>query len=124
MMWLVGLRWPVRDMQRAVRFYEEVFGFKIELHILGELEMGWFLRAGKGTGSGGSLVKHSEYKTSADGVLIYFTAQSGDLANELSRIEKAGGKVLMPKKKISDKHGFKALFLDSEGNRIALHSRQ
>ena len=61
-------------------------------------------------------------KPSVDGVLVYFTAQSGDLSIELARIEGAGGKVLVPKTLISDDIGHMAVFLDSEGNRIALHS--
>lgn len=115
---------PVTNMGRAIEFYEGVFGFTIDLHKMGELEMGWFPSVADGSGSGGSLVKHPEYTPSDKGVLVYFTAHSGDLANELSKVETAGGKVLMPKKKISDEHGFMALILDSEGNRVALHSRQ
>lgn len=114
---------PVTDMSRAVSFYEKVFDFKMEIHKIGDLEMGWFPWIDNGLGSGGSLVKHSEYKPSAEGVLIYFTAHSGDLSNELSRVGEAGGRVLMEKKKISDEYGYMALFLDTEGNRVALHSR-
>jgi predicted enzyme related to lactoylglutathione lyase len=58
------------------------------------------------------------------GVLIYYTAKSGDLDNELSRVETAGGKVLQPKTLIKEDIGYMAVFLDTEGNRIALHSRQ
>lgn len=115
---------PVNDMDRAIKFYEQVFDFKIERHQMGPLDMGWFPWVENGLGSGGSLV-HAEgyYNPSEDGVLVYFTAHSGDLDNELSRVEAAGGEVLQPKTKISDEHGFMAVFLDSEGNRIALHSR-
>ena len=67
---------------------------------------------------------HEEfYKPSTNGVLIYFTAFSGDLNNELEKIEKSGGIVLHPKTLISEEIGHMAIFLDSEGNRIALHSR-
>ncbi len=55
---------------------------------------------------------------------LYFTAVSGDLDNELSKIEKAGGKVTIQKTKISDDHGFMAKFIDTEGNGIAIHSRK
>ena len=34
----------------------------------------------------------------------------------------AGGKVAVPKTKISDEHGFFAIFIDSEGNKVGLHS--
>ena len=56
-------------------------------------------------------------------MLIYFTAFSGDVAIELGRVEKAGGKVLMPKTQITPDIGFMGLALDTEGNRIAFHSR-
>lgn len=58
-----------------------------------------------------------------DGTLVYFTAFSGDLNNELGRVEKAGGKVLQEKTLIAEGYGQMALILDTEGNRIALHSR-
>jgi uncharacterized protein len=116
---------PVAVMDRAIRFYETVFGYKIERHQMGPLDMGWFPWDPEGTGSGASLVFNKEnYKPSRDGVLIYITASSGDLSNELGKVEKAGGKVLMPKTQISEEYGFMALFIDPEGNRVAMHSRK
>jgi predicted enzyme related to lactoylglutathione lyase len=106
-------------------FYETVFGFKLSRQHLGPLDMAWFPAVEKGMGSPGSLVFFKDaYKPSPDGVLIYFTAFSGDLAVELSRVEPAGGKVLQPKKLISNEYGYMGLFLDTEGNRIAVHSRK
>lgn len=85
--------------------------------------MAWFPNVSEGLGSGGSLVHFpAACKPSLDCALVYFTAHSGDLTNELSRIEEAGGKVLQDKTQISEDHGFMALFVDSEGNRVALHS--
>ena len=116
---------PVENMDRAVAFYETVFDLKMQLQEFGPIKMAWFPFKEDGLGSPGSLVFHKDfYKPSADGVLIYLTAHSGDLENELSRVESAGGKVLQPKKQISDEYGHMALILDSEGNRIALHSRK
>jgi predicted enzyme related to lactoylglutathione lyase len=115
---------PVTNMERAIGFYEKVFDFKLERHQMGPLDMAWFPWVAEGTGSGGSLVHYpAAYKPSADGVLVYFTAHSGDLANELSRVEAAGGQVLQGKTQISEEHGFMAVITDSEGNRVALHSR-
>ncbi len=59
-----------------------------------------------------------------DGTLVYFTASSGDLSIELSRVEGAGGKVLQEKTLITEEIGYMGLFLDTEGNRIAIHSRK
>ncbi len=116
---------PTEDMDRAVNFYETVFEFKLQREKVGELDMAWFPFNMEAYGSAGSLVfMPGFYKPSSDGVVIYLTANSGDLANELSRVEAAGGKVLMEKKQISEEHGFMGLFLDSEGNRIAMHSRE
>ena len=116
---------PVNDMDRAIRFYETVFEFKINRQTMGSLDMGWFPWEEDGMGSGGSLVYHpGEYKPSADGALIYFTAQSGDLQNELLRVVAAGGKILGEKRLIEEGYGYMAIILDPEGNRIALHSRK
>lgn len=116
---------PVTNMERAIAFYEKVFELKLERHPMGELDMAWFPWTEEGTGSPGSLIRYKDaYKPSTDGVLVYFTAHSGDLANELSRIEAAGGQVLQGKTKISEDHGYMALFIDPEGNRLALHSRE
>ena len=116
---------PVENMERAITFYEKVLDLKMTRNQMGPLDMAWFPWIEDGLGTPGALVFHEEfYKPSTDGVLIYLTAHSGDLENELSRVEGAGGKVLQPKTKISDEYGFMALIIDSEGNRIALHSRK
>jgi len=115
---------PVTDMERSIRFYEKVFGFKLSRHKMGSLDMAWFPSIEGSIGSSGSLVHQPEhYKPSPDGILIYFTTTSGDINEDLKKVEKAGGKVLSPKTKISEEIGYMALILDSEGNRIAFHSR-
>jgi predicted enzyme related to lactoylglutathione lyase len=115
---------PVSDMERAIKFYKTVFQLKLNRQNMGDLDMAWFPFADV-PGAPGSLVYHKEfYKPSTDGVLIYFTAQSGDLSNELSKVEPAGGKVLMQKKLITEDIGYMGLFTDTEGNRIAVHSRK
>ena len=110
-------------MERAIRFYEQVFELKLTRQRVGPLEMAWFPGIGMGLGATGSLVYSKKfYKPSREGVLVYFTAHSGDLAVELSRVKAAGGEVLVPKKLIKEDIGYMAVVLDSEGNRIALHS--
>ncbi len=117
---------PVNDMDRAVTFYNEVFQIEITVHDLGALTMGWFPFAEDQNrpGAGGSLVKHPEaYKPSSEyGVLVYFSSRSGNLDDELTRVLAAGGTLIQEKTLISKEYGYMALFLDSEGNRIALHS--
>ena len=116
---------PVNEMERAMSFYEKVFDIKMERNQMGPLDMAWFPWAEDGMGASGSLVFHQEhYKPSTDGTLVYFTAHSGDLANELGRVEEAGGKILQGKTLITEDVGYMAVFLDTEGNRVALHSRK
>jgi uncharacterized protein len=118
---------PVSDMERAIKFYETVFDFKLQREKMGPLDMAWFpfTEDPNSPGAGGSLVKHEDfYKPSADGALIYFSSPSEDLENELSRVEKAGGKILNPKTEITPEIGFMAVILDTEGNKVALHSRK
>ena len=71
----------------------------------------------------GALTQSEMHKPSADGAKIYLNGNP-DLNNALSKVEAAGGKVLMPKTKISDEIGHMAFFIDSEGNNVALHSNK
>ncbi len=114
---------PVSNMERAIAFYKAVFGFEIDRNMLGALDMGWFPFVHDGIGAGGSLVYAPEhYVPSEHGVLVYFTAPSGDMDIELKKAESAGGKVVVPKKLIAPGFGYMAVITDSEGNRIALHT--
>jgi hypothetical protein len=116
---------PVLEMDRAVKFYNSVFSIDIKVQQFGPTAMGWFPfpEDVNAKGAGGSLIHNPEhYKPSDQGALVYFTSRSGDINDELGRIETAGGKILRAKTQISEDHGFMALFLDTEGNRIALHS--
>ncbi len=115
---------PVEDMDRAKTFYEVVFGVQIQVQDLGDTLMGWFPWNHEKPGAAGSLIQNKDwYKPSnVAGVLIYFNSE--DVQNELDRIESAGGRILKPKTLIAPDIGCMAVFLDTEGNRIALHSRQ
>lgn len=115
---------PVTDMDRAKAFYDAVFGIEISIHKMNELVMGWFPFAEGKPGATGSLVLQKDfYVPGADkGVVIYFS--SDDVQIQLDRVEAAGGTVVQPKKAIGGGHGFMAVFMDTEGNRIALHSQQ
>jgi hypothetical protein len=62
------------------------------------------------------------FKPSADsGVTIWLNA-GDDLQVALDRVEAAGGQILQPKTPISEEYGHMAMILDTEGNRIGLHS--
>ena len=110
---------PTKDFERAVKFYDTIFGFKTNVQDLNGLKMSFFPCDKDSVG--GALVHHEWYKPSENGVLIYLNANP-DLEKVLSKVEKAGGKVLIKKKMISPEIGYMGVFADTEGNRIALHS--
>jgi hypothetical protein len=118
---------PVADMDRAIRFYQEVFLLELSRNKFETVEMAWFPWNIDTNiqGSSGSLVYNPEfYKPSVEGTLVYFSSMSDDLNDELGRVESAGGKIIIPKTQISEDIGYMGVFIDSEGNRIALHSRR
>lgn len=108
---------PVTDFGRAKKFYGDIFGVDMYEQMMGPHQMGFF----PGEGVSGAIVKAEGYKPSQDGALIYLAAGE-DLTGVMNKIEKAGGKVIQPKMKVTDEIGFIALFIDTEGNKVALHS--
>ena len=113
---------PLLDMDRAKKFYEEVFDIEIQIQDFHGTLMGWFPFSETKPGAAGSLIKDKSYTPSEDkGVLIYFSAT--DISTQLKKVLELGGKVLQAKSLISEDVGFIGLFVDMEGNRIALHSR-
>lgn len=113
---------PVADMDRAKSFYEAVFQIEIKVQDFGGILMGWFPFSEGKEGAAGSLIKQESYIPSQEGTLVYF--MSDDVKNELDRVKAAGGKIYQPKTQISPEHGFMGVFIDSEGNRVALHSQK
>lgn len=113
---------PTADMERAIKFYETVFDCKLSRNTMGDFDMAWFPWDEDMKGAGGSLVHHEMYSPTQEGTLVYFSSE--DIDTELGKVEKAGGKVLREKTEISPDIGYMAFFTDTEGNRIALHSRK
>jgi len=114
---------PTTDLQRAQSFYETIFEIQMIPMDTQHLKMRMFPVRDPMNGIGGALCyADGFYKPSAtDGALIYLNANP-DLQTVLDRIEKAGGRILVPKTQISPEYGYMAVFIDSEGNRVALHS--
>ena len=71
-------------------------------------------------GIGGCIIQGEGYEPSEKGSLVYLNG-GDDLSIPLSKVEAAGGKVTLPKTAIGP-HGFMAYFIDTEGNKIGLHS--
>ncbi|MCB0279634.1 MAG: VOC family protein [Calditrichaeota bacterium] len=116
----VWSRWfeiPASNFERAIAFYEQILSIKIQPVDLGTVKMGFFPHHEFGA----SICWGEHYQPGANGIVIYLDA-SPDLLTIQDKIEAAGGQILQSKKHISDNHGYMALFLDSEGNRLALHS--
>ncbi len=114
---------PTKDIDRAQQFYETIFEMKMVPLDNPALKMRLFPLDDVMTGVGGSIVQTEGYHvpSATDGPLIYLDANP-DVNTVINRVEAAGGKVLVPKTQISEDYGYMAVFLDTEGNRIALHS--
>ncbi len=110
------------DLERAKNFYTAVFNIPMQFVDFPDAPMYMMYSEAEGaTGAGGAIVRSQDNTPSTDGTIVYFSCE--DVANEAGRVEAAGGKLLFPKQGIGD-FGFIAQFIDTEGNRIGLHSRQ
>jgi len=111
---------PARDLTRAKAFYDHLLGIEMSVHAMGPLQMAWFPWVEGAPGAAGALVQNENYVPSHAGSMVYFSVPSIDPV--VARASSKGGKVLNPKMSIGE-YGFVAHLEDSEGNRIALHSR-
>jgi predicted enzyme related to lactoylglutathione lyase len=111
----------VSDIARAKKFYETVFGIQMQQMDTMGMQMAMFPYDNMNAKVSGALVQSNMHKPSADGAKIYLNGNP-DLGVALGKVEAAGGKVNMPKTKISDEIGYMAFFTDTEGNGVALHS--
>lgn len=114
---------PATDINRAQQFYEAIFQIQLNAMDMPNMKMRMFPLDDPMKGVGGTIVDSGGFhKPSAtDGPLIYLNGNP-DVQIVLSRVEAAGGKIMLPKTEISPEYGYMAVFLDTEGNRIALHS--
>jgi uncharacterized protein len=110
---------PVKDLDRAIRFYGAVLGHPVTKESFSGMDFG--LLPDADSGASGCLCITKEAKPSVDGPLIYLNCE-GRLPIAIAVVELNGGRVLQPRHSIGP-HGFRAIVLDSEGNRIALHSK-
>lgn len=108
---------PVADLDRAGAFYEATLGIKVSKQVFGDFQ---FSVLHHEDGNGGCLVlKEGEISGNA-GILVYFNV-AGRIGDAVKQAEKHGGKVIEPVTSIGP-HGYRAIVIDSEGNRLALHS--
>jgi uncharacterized protein len=114
---------PVTNLDRAKKFYSAVLGKEVSKMSEEGFEYG-LLPHEEQNASGclcvGGDSAGSENKPSQNGPLIYLSVE-GRLDDAVKAASANGGKVLQAKQQIGP-HGFRAVIVDSEGNRIALHS--
>ncbi len=109
---------PSNNFERAVKFYSEVLGSDLQPMDNPEMKMAFFPTTDQGVG--GCVTHGNGNKPTAEGSLIYLNG-GDDLGKPLSKVENAGGEVIMPKSPIGE-NGFMAIIKDTEGNRVAFHS--
>lgn len=112
---------PVKDFDRAAKFYGEILDGKVEKEDFAGALMGFLPMDGDGVG--GAISKADGFEPSDKGTLVYFNCGE-DLASTLDRVESAGGKIIVPKTLITPEIGYFAIFMDTEGNKLALHSKK
>jgi predicted enzyme related to lactoylglutathione lyase len=114
---------PATDLDRATKFYEAIFGVSLIPMDTPNIKMRMFPVEDPMTDIGGAVVHSGGFhKPSAtDGPLIYLNGNP-DVQKVLDKVEKAGGKIMVAKTEISPDYGFMAVIIDTEGNRIGLHS--
>ena len=110
---------PASNFTRATSFYSTIFATELSVQNIMGNQMA-FLPSTDG-GVGGAICHGEFYEPSDKGTIPYLNGGS-DLSTVLSKVEEAGGNVVMPKTQISEEIGYMAVFHDTEGNRIALHS--
>ncbi len=110
---------PATDISRAIKFYQAILGVDIEKMEMPGMEIG--ILPYEGQMVTGVIMKGEGFKPSADGVTIYLNG-GDNLQVILDRVQSNSGKVMLPKTPHADDVGYFAIFLDSEGNKIGLHS--
>ncbi len=111
---------PATNYKRAKKFYATMLGIEITDMHMPDVKYGMFPYDNDNNGVGGGIVEMKGATPAADGVTIYLNG-GDDLSVPLARVEASGGKIIMPKTDIGE-NGFMAQLIDTEGNRVALHS--
>ncbi|MFD2518432.1 VOC family protein [Salinimicrobium flavum] len=111
---------PAVNFQQSVDFYNYIYGIEMETNFDGNYAMAFFPA---NEGIGGAIVSGPGSTPSDTGPLLYLNGGK-DLNIILKKVEKAGGRIIMPKTLINEEAGYFAIFIDSEGNKLALHSKK
>jgi len=107
---------PVAELDRACTFYAAVLGCEVSQQTFGDFQLGVLEHE---EGNGCCLVLQPE-DISDKGTLVYYNTD-GRIRDAVAKVVEHGGSVTKDVHAIGP-HGFRAIVLDSGGNRIALHS--
>lgn len=110
---------PATDILRAVKFYQAILDIKIETMEMPEMKMGIFPYEDQVVTA--VITQAEGYKPSEDGVTIYLNGGE-NLQIILDKVESNSGRILIPKTPHADESSYFAIFIDTEGNKIGLHS--
>ena len=113
---------PSTDFERALTFYKNILDVEIVVMDENGLKQGLLPHTDQSLVSG-SIVHGLDYKPSTEGCVVYLNG-GHDLAVVLERVIAQGGSIHMPKTHLGDDIGYIAQFIDTEGNRIGIHSVQ
>jgi predicted enzyme related to lactoylglutathione lyase len=114
---------PAVDFDRAIGFYESLFGIKLTILDCGHEKMAFFPEENGLCPGAISWAAKESFIPSENGVLISLNVE--DMKQATASIERNGGWIIIPKTKIeADNRGYFAVFIDSEGNRVGLYSER
>jgi predicted enzyme related to lactoylglutathione lyase len=111
---------PATDFSRAVTFYKNILSAEIQETEMFGTKMGFLPSDGENVS--GAIVQGEDYKPSMEGITLYLNGGE-NLQVILDKVEKADGKVIVPKTQISPEMGYFGMFIDTEGNKMAVHSK-
>lgn len=114
---------PALNFERAKEFYSRIYDYEMFETTMASMRMGFLPMDTDSQGVGGAIVQGNGFVPSSLGVKVYLNGGK-DLLKVLNRVNAAGGEIIVHKTKINDEIGYFAVFEDTEGNHISLHSKE
>ncbi|MEZ4690093.1 MAG: hypothetical protein R3A12_07880 [Ignavibacteria bacterium] len=103
---LTGLQYHPRILREAVKFYNEIFGFELNVTKMGEDDLAFFPVIRRSRRS--HIYISKDPVTSENGPILYLNG-GDDLQNVLGKVESAGGRFLSLNPKVSPDVGYIAM---------------
>lgn len=111
---------PVLDFDRALKFYNELMGYDLQVMETPEFKLGIF-QFDENKGTGGCIIQSNDLEPSKKGTMVYLhTGQ--DLQPFVNRVKDAGGHIFIEKTQLGPGMGYFGIIDDTEGNRVGLYS--